>query len=45
LAIVPRISGRGWITGLFTYLVDPSDPWPGGFQLADMLGVSGRMSQ
>jgi proline racemase len=45
MAIVPRISGRGWITGLFTYLVDPSDPWPGGFQLADMLGVSGRMSQ
>jgi len=44
-AIVPQISGRAWITGFFTYLVDPADPWPGGFQVADMLGVTGRMVQ
>ena len=44
-AIVPQISGRAWITGLFTYLVDPHDPWPEGFQVADMMGVTGRMAQ
>jgi proline racemase len=44
-AIVPEITGRAWITGFFTYLVDPADPWPTGFQVADMLGVTGRLSQ
>lgn len=44
-AIVPEISGRAWITGMFTYLVDPSDPWPEGFQVADMMGVTGGMAQ
>jgi proline racemase len=40
-AIVPTVSGRAWITGLFTYFVDPDDPWPEGFEVADMMGVSG----
>jgi proline racemase len=44
-AIVPTISGRAWITGLHTYLIDPSDPWPAGFQVADMMGVTGSMEQ
>jgi proline racemase len=44
-AIVPAISGRAWITGLHTYLIDPADPWPEGFQVADMMGVSGMMTQ
>jgi proline racemase len=44
-AIVPSIAGRAWITGLHTYLVDPTDPWPEGFQLPDMMGVTGRMTQ
>lgn len=44
-AILPEISGRAWITGFFTYLVDPADPWPTGFQVADMMGVTGRMAQ
>ena len=39
-AIVPSISGRAWITGMFTYFVDPDDPWPEGFQVADMMGVT-----
>ena len=44
-AIVPTISGRAWITGFHTYLIDPSDPWPDGFQVADMTGVGGGMAQ
>jgi proline racemase len=44
-AIVPSIAGRAWITGLHTYLVDPTDPWPEGFQVADMMGVTGGMRQ
>ena len=44
-AIVPAIAGRAWITGLHTYLLDPDDPWPQGFHLSDMLGVTGRLAQ
>ena len=44
-AIVPSISGRAWITGQFSYYIDPSDPWPEGFQVADMMGVTGAMAQ
>ena len=44
-AIVPAIAGRAWITGLHTCLVDPDDPWPQGFFLSDMLGVTGRLTQ
>ncbi|MFE5340551.1 proline racemase family protein [Isoptericola sp. NPDC056578] len=31
-AVVPIITGRAWVTGLGTYLLDPSDPFPTGFQ-------------
>jgi proline racemase len=34
-AIVPIISGRAWITGVHQYMLDPSDPWPSGYRLAD----------
>ncbi len=44
-AIIPTISGRAWITGFHTYLIDPTDPWPEGFQVADMMGVTGAMAQ
>ena len=44
-AIVPSIAGRAWITGFHTYLIDPADPWPEGFQVADMMGVTGTMAQ
>ncbi len=33
--IVPIISGRAWITGLSQYMLDPNDPWPCGYRLAD----------
>ena len=34
-AIIPAIKGRGWITGLSTYLLDPDDPFPEGYLLSD----------
>ena len=30
-AVVPTITGRAWITGTSTYLLDPDDPFPAGF--------------
>ncbi|MGI9368983.1 MAG: trans-3-hydroxy-L-proline dehydratase [Ruegeria sp.] len=38
-AIVPQISGRGWITGTHQHMLDPDDPWPGGYRLSDTWGV------
>lgn len=38
-AVVPAISGRGWITGFHSYVVDPADPWPEGYVVADTFGV------
>ncbi|MBQ0864819.1 proline racemase family protein [Streptomyces sp. RK75] len=32
-AVVPEFSGRAWITGMATYLLDPRDPFPHGFAL------------
>jgi proline racemase len=34
-AIVPVISGRAWITGTHQHMLEPSDPWPAGYRLAD----------
>ena len=34
-AIVPIVSGRAWITGVCQYMLDPADPWPSGYRLAD----------
>ena len=39
-AIVPRIKGRAWITGIHQYLLDPDDPWPEGYRLNDTWGVN-----
>ena len=35
-AVVPTISGRAWITGFSTYVLDSSDPFPEGFTLGDI---------
>ncbi|MEU7460825.1 MULTISPECIES: proline racemase family protein [Streptomyces] len=32
-AVIPRITGRAWITGTAQYFLDPDDPFPGGFLL------------
>jgi proline racemase len=34
-AIRPSISGRAWITGTMTYMLDPDDPFPEGYSLTD----------
>ena len=32
-AVVPTITGRAWVTGTAQYMLDPSDPFPAGFEL------------
>ncbi len=32
-AVVPTVTGRAWITGTAQYMLDPEDPFPGGFLL------------
>jgi len=34
-AIIPSITGRAWITGRREEMLDPSDPFPGGYRLSD----------
>lgn len=34
-AILPEITGRAWITGTHQHMLDPTDPWPGGYRLSD----------
>lgn len=35
-AVVPTITGTAWITGMATYVVDPTDPFPNGFTVGDI---------
>ena len=32
-AVVPSVTGRAWVTGTASYLLDPTDPFPAGFLL------------
>ena len=34
-AIIPTITGRAWITGQSTLMLDPTDPWPDGYKISD----------
>ncbi|WP_083417465.1 proline racemase family protein [Pseudovibrio denitrificans] len=34
-AVKPQIKGRAWLTGISQYGVDPEDPFPTGYRLAD----------
>jgi proline racemase len=36
LAVVPTLSGQAWITGMASYVLDPSDPFPEGFTVGDI---------
>lgn len=38
-AILPELSGRGWITGIHQHMLDPGDPWPEGYRLSDTWGA------
>jgi proline racemase len=31
--VIPEVSGRAWVTGMGQYLLDPTDPFPAGFDL------------
>ena len=44
-AIVPEITGRAYLAGLMTYLLDPEDPFPEGYTVADTWGVSTHTRQ
>jgi proline racemase len=35
-AVVPEITGHGWITGFANYVLDPTDPFPIGFTIGDI---------
>ena len=35
-AVVPTISGQGWITGVTQYTLDPTDPFQRGFTIGDI---------
>ena len=34
-AIIPTITGRAWITGQSTLMLDPEDPYPAGYKISD----------
>ena len=34
-AIVPQITGRAWISGQTTLMLDPDDPYPDGYKVSD----------
>jgi proline racemase len=34
-AVIPSISGRAWVTGTHQHTLDPRDPWPEGYKVAD----------
>jgi proline racemase len=37
-AVVPRLTGQAWVTGIAQYVVDPDDPFPNGFTVGDIWG-------
>jgi len=34
-AVIPTITGRAWITGQSTLMLDPEDPYPQGYKISD----------
>ena len=38
-AVLPSLSGRGWITGYHTYVLAADDPFPRGYTIADLWGT------
>ena len=37
-AIIPSLSGQGWIYGVTNYTRDPADPFPQGYKIGDIWG-------
>jgi proline racemase len=42
LGVVPIVAGRAWITGIHQHMLDPSDPYPDGYRIADTWPGTGR---
>ncbi len=38
-AVVPTLSGQGWIYGTAQYMRDPTDPFPDGYKIGDIWGA------
>lgn len=34
-AVIPSLTGRAYLTGTHQHMLDPRDPWPGGYRLSD----------
>ena len=34
-AVIPSLTGRAWVTGVHQHMLDPDDPWPGGYRISD----------
>jgi proline racemase len=39
-AVVPQLTGSAWITGRAEYQLDPDDPFPTGFTVGDLWGLT-----
>ena len=39
-AVVPQLTGSAWITGRTAYVLDPDDPFPDGFTVGDLWGLT-----
>ncbi len=37
-AVLPSLSGRGWVTGFNQYVLDDDDPFPAGYTVGDIWG-------
>jgi proline racemase len=35
-AVLPTVTGRGWVTGRATWVLDPTDPFPTGYTVGDI---------
>jgi proline racemase len=44
-AILPAVKGSAWITGFSNYVLDPTDPYPAGYIVADTWGTTMKTSQ
>jgi len=41
-AIIPTITGRAWITAQSSLMLDPDDPWPEGYKIADTWPIDAK---
>jgi len=43
-AVIPSVKGSAYITGTHQHMLDPEDPWPGGYKLSDTWPIIGKRS-